>query len=367
MKKFIITEKQSKLLMETMGLPDAMMYFAKEIVDELMDDVFSIYYEYSELEKEQNNSYEDDEDYGYWKEDPWDDLEKEYNFDTNFGEVTVYIEYGEPYGSQASTDYENITINFRPIKNRLDKLHQDAEDLDKEDFIFERGIASDEIRQYLNEIVIHELTHILNGGVMDNDSKWLNYFGNRYIPQEDIREFLALFSQEEMNSRIASAGMKAKEVFNEESVKTLEMYSHYDTFKDVIDDFIIDEKGVYSMEDTLLLRSMETNLSVLKHNELDFKVYKDLLKRKNGKPYSLAYCLFRNDSRLKNNRKLKYLFNVNFNAGAKYVCDFYTKKLEEFKNRIYKVCWGALTSTIKEKQNENGIRNNIQRSSKNTY
>lgn len=337
----IIKQNIQSLIKESMGVPNEAIELSKEIVDAFIKDIWVMQSKALELESANEDDEEDDDSYGYYSYSDWED-EFEYNFIVGEYEISVF--YDSRNGKKAETDGDGeISINFAQIKRLLDKCHERCERL--KELIPNYGenefhsMAENEVKEYLTPVVMHELTHNSDKIGGSHDYIWLKKYHR--LNEGDLREMLYLFCDQELNARVSSAYAIMENLIHE--ILFDYKFQGGTEFYEFVEENVLSEKEFE-------ISSMETYLNLVQR-DLDFsdKGYMKRIKQEKGHPYSLAYDLFLNDSRLRNNKKLAKLFNENYRSGVRYVVNFYNNLLTNFKKRIIRACWYAYTKSLEQK------------------
>lgn len=313
--QIIITESQfSLLLQESLGINKDIINIAKLIINDILESYVNI----DDYEEEIHDSYE------YNMSDLMDDIGISgivYN-----GNAYYYGFYYQISNSKGKFDYDNdaVMINYYGIQNIINKA-VDFYGKNEEDA---KSFIETSLYEYLLPIIIHELTHSLDQ-YGEAQGKWLgNYYkGN----EEDLKDILYVFSENEMNARVGSVGGVVTSMIENTYMNNIPSREEFDNF---VDDIL--------EENDLQVNYMKVLLdTVLKSDLENFQKQEDKNAKINYKKYSLLFDLFRNDERLKTNRKLKQMFNSNSFSAYKYVFDFYDRLLERYirkiKRAIYEV------------------------------
>lgn len=342
MKRIRLTESQYiTLIDESMGVPNGTQETAMCIVNTLIEQLDDITTEINELRSE-DESEEDDDSWGYFVNNSWED-EFSYDFylDADRG-YCIELFYDSNSRKKADTDTDGgITINFAPIQDIIDNCNErfnvNGINANVNEYI------NNEIVNYLYPVILHELTHDRDEGGSNNDHIWLGSYHK--FNEEDLREILYLFSDNEINARVASAAALMDNSMGDLFVDS--EFSNGSEFSEFVNEWVIKDG-----EKELHLRYMTTLVNSI---GLDFNNDKKYISRlqKGETPYSLAYGLFRNDSRLKRNRNLKRLFHQNYVAAREYVVNFYKKKLEQYKKKIIRACWYAYQTKMSKTHENN--------------
>ena len=228
MKRVTINEKTyNKLFNESRGVPNKAIDDAKEIVNSFIENMDEMYDQAVELETMSSSEDEDDE------EDSWfydnNDWEDDFSYDFYCGgwnneyHVEVFFDSNSKLKADTDTDGE-ITINFSPKKRIIDKAvktHQEVGDAMDLSYY-----TKNEVMNYLYPITLHELTHDTDEEGSSNDHIWL---GNHHrLNEEDLREILYVFSDQEMNARISSSYALMERLLEEYLIDPKEL-STYDS------------------------------------------------------------------------------------------------------------------------------------------
>lgn len=328
-----ITESQyNKIFLdESRGVPNDAVEIANNVVDSLVNEIDDIESEIEELK----SSYGEEWDY-HFSYDFFVPSDRDYH-------IELYYDLNDR--KKASTDgYCSIEINYAHIKRIVDRAVSRLKDAKKRISQDTKigGFVSDyvsrEVRGYLYPIILHELTHDEDESDGPNDHIWLGRYDSWH--EEDLRDILYIFSEKEMNARVSSSYAIMEYSMEELFVDKFENGREFESF---VKEYVIDDS-----EDELQCKHMQTLVDLIL---LDFADNKDYIKQF-GKslPYSLSYQLYLNDSRLKNNRNLKRLFNQNYKAAKKFVADFYQGKLDDFKKRIMRTCYYAYQKHLEEQE-----------------
>lgn len=335
MKTIIINEIQKNRLFESQGVPDKAMETAMDIVNSLLDNLDDI--EDGILELQADNA--DDEEY---------DWEDDFSYDFSVSSWKDY--YIDLYASSISREKANtdtngcVEINYYPIHRIINRVRERYAQIEKVDVEAIENTTKQNIIEYLYPVILHELTHDedVDGGSLDY--RWLGSY-NRFN-EEDLRDILYLFADNEMNARISSAAALMELSLKDIVASKDDTFQNGQEFYDYVDMWVMEE-------DELACRNMESLLGVLEREYNDAITYHQERRYINNRkqPYSLSYDLFRNDRRLKNNRKLKVIFNENYKLGVKYVIDFYTKLYERYRKKIRRSCWYAYQKILNKYEN----------------
>lgn len=355
----IITEViNSFIINETAGVNYDILQIAKEMAtDFVQNHLWNIYDNYSSREMDWEIDNNDDEDINT-SDNPWEELEETYWFEINNGKsynIFIFYHYGNEGTLKGQTDGTTIEINFSPIKNLIEsrlEIYQSRFDAKQVEDLINR-----EVYEQIVPIFEHELTHTLDkSGEKErkrkrkNDTRsmlgdtWLTAEPINSIPREDIVYAIYIYSDKEMNARIGSIGTMFQNMLY--IYGNCEEFSHNSQyFQELVNEFL--ETDEYS--DELKINDMKMVLSqISNHSDINAKpqTVKNYLKKSNNRPYSFAYYLFKNDSRLNYNRKIKHLFETNFAYGEKAVWNFYKRLYDNYIKRIYKACYASLSNSI---------------------
>lgn len=323
-KKIFITESQlNMILSESLGVPNDIIEAAKAIVKDITENHLDLEEDYDE---EYCNSFE------------------EYMQDTceDFGIEEVWLNddryyYGFYYGESSSKgqydhDNEAVMINYKNIQNIIDRanIYQSNENLQE--------YIETSLYEYLMPIITHELTHSKDEEG-EAQGKWIGacYKGN----EQDLRDILYHFSENEMNARVGSVGGLVTTFIEQTSFNIIPEREDFDSLLEQI-----------MSDDDLCLRYMELLIDMLNRDAEGFDKTSD---KNNFKKYSLIYDLARNDNRLKNNRILKQLFKNNSYSAYDYVIKFYNKLYDNYRKRIMRAVyyiWQNIVENNKELENE---------------
>lgn len=360
----IITEVINQFIInETAGVNYDILQTAKEMANDFVQNhLWAIYDEYNSREMDWEMDDDDSYDVG---NNPWEDLDETYYFESQQGksfDVKVFYLNSSKGTLKGQTDGESVEINYLPIKNFIESTFENYHD--KFDIKQIEELINREVYEQIAPIFEHELTHTLDKSDekerkrQRKKDKRNNAFGDTWlstepissIPREDIVYAIYIYSNKEMNARIGSIGAMFQNML--EIYGNDEEYLHNSQyFQELVNEFL--ETDEYA--DELKIHDMEMVLSqIANHSDINAKqqIVKNYLKKSNNRPYSFAYYLFRNDSRLNYNRKIKHLFETKFAYGEKAVWNFYKRLYDNYIKRIYKACYASLNNSI---QNSNNI------------
>lgn len=340
--KIIKENVDNFILQEKMGVPNGGMNVAAHIVcqlinelDNIESDLIDLMIDHQDDEDEYDDSWQDEFEYEFYVADDRD--------------YCIELFYDKNSRKKADTDGDGtISINFAPINKIVESCHDAYDRLiqkGKKGFDVVQAIET-RIYSYLYPIILHELTHNEDKEGGKDDHIWLSQH-NRYN-EDYLREILYLFADNELNARIGSSAAIMDDYL--EQVMNKDENISNDEIREIIENAIIND-------DELRISDMESYLNILKMDLRDAKDFhskyrvRDNLRDKQD-PYSLAYDLYRCDSRLKKNRNIKRLFNQNYIAGVKYVYVFYNNLFERYKNKIRRACYYAVQRFKGEYQDE---------------
>lgn len=345
----IITEAIHRfVIMETAGVNYDILQLSKDIASDFIHNhLWEIYDEYQSNETDWNMEHMDDEDEEYYDDNPWNDLDYSYCYEGNNGktyDINVFYNKGDNGHLNGQTDGKSIDINFYPFKDIIEssfeRFHKKAGNKQIEQYI------KQEIYNQLTVTLEHELTHTLDNTTGEIGDTWLSVEPNRSIPREDIVYGIYLYSDKEMNARIGSIGSMVHNILQDLDEETINEYLYNsEYFQSLVENWIL-EDGYCRKE--LKIDDMQMILDqIASHGDINAKgnkVIKDYLKKSNNNPCSFAYYMFKNDSRLKNNRNIKHLFQTNFSYGEKAVYNYFSRLYNIYLKRIYKACYAALSN-----------------------
>lgn len=350
----IITEAIHRFVIsETAGINFSILQVAKEIASDFINNhLWGIYNEYLSNEMDWEADHMDDEEDEYsdandYDGNPWNDLEYSYYYDCNNGEsyhINIFYNKGENGTTNGQTDGNSIDINFYQFKeiieNSQEKFRGKADIKQIDQYI------NTEIYNQLCPIIEHELTHTLDKTTGEIGDTWLSSEPNRSIPREDIVYAIYLYSDKEMNARIGSIGTMVKNLLQDMDEETISQYSHNgEYFQSFVENWLLEDdfcRKELKIDDMQMVLNQIADYGDI--NAKGNRVVKDYLKQSRNNPCSFAYYIFKNDSRLKNNRKIKYLFQTNFSYGEKAVYNFFSRLYDIYIKRIYKACYTALVN-----------------------
>lgn len=334
MKTIIIKEdKYLKLFNESRGVPSQYIEVAKRMARHIIDEHLYDLYEFNEDNEEEINSWDDSDD---------DYIEDSVEVDGKYYEYELY-NMGNYY-KKAETDGEMITINYEPINNILKRIDDKFSNLPNIDYSTKEKYIENTVYNYLYPVLLHEFTHNTSYDELETQGTWANA---HRLNIDDVKEILYLFSENELNSRIASAYALMETALGE-----LLMGGKFENGQEFYD-FI--KENIFN-ENELCLQGMEVYIPLMKHDFVGYSDKEYIKRSKNEKtqPYSLPYYLFKNDTRLKNNRKLNQLFDENYIAACKWVCDFYQNIIDEYKKKIIRTCYQAYQDYLEDKEIDRG-------------
>lgn len=347
----IITEVINRFIInETAGVNYDILQTAKEMANDFVQNhLWNIYDEYNSREMDWEMENMDDESYDA-SNNPWEDLDETYYFESQNGKyfgIKIFYLNGSKGTLKGQTDGESVEINYLPIKNLIESRFENYHN--KFDIKQIEDLINREVYEQITPIFEHELTHTLDKRDNAFGDTWLSTEPINSIPREDIVYAIYIYSDKEMNARIGSIGTMFQNML--EIYGNDEEYSHNSQyFQELVNEFL--ETDEYA--DELKIHDMKMVLSqISNHSDINAKpqTVKDYLKKSNNRPYSFAYYLFKNDSRLNYNRKIKDLFETNFAYGEKAVWNFYKRLYDNYIKRIYKACYASLSNSIENSNN----------------
>ena len=192
-RRIIINESQfKKLVNESLGISDEAVKGAKAIFNEIIENCLDLVTD----EGFEDSDYDDFEEYAqdicddYGIEEAWSDDNEGFYYGFYYVESNSKGKYNK--------DDDVVWINYYGIIRILrlaDRMFSITDAKNKEEY------TKETLYEYLMPILSHELTHrVDNEGVAQG--RWLgNYYkGN----EEDLRNILYIFSENEMNARVGS-------------------------------------------------------------------------------------------------------------------------------------------------------------------
>ena len=357
MKKIIkISESQMNSvfnLVESAGVNDTMFAVADKIARQVsFNDIFEILSDIRLIEN--------------WHEEYDETYNNSVEYDNEIYRYYIYYEPMSENGVRKGGDDGNcVEVNFYEIEgviaeyNEMDRIlsyssmfsfNEDDDEFDAQEYSKTAlegcpGVEYD-IYKKIYPIILHELTHTLNKNSSPIERLFIKPT-NRYT-EEDVRDFMYTFSFDEMNARVSSAAAILNSIIKlEYSKKDLQDAIEYGAenyfFREIMSKVMNNNEIKYHHMDTLV--------KMLESNSLHFPTSREYLQSCMNKPttavYSLAYQLAINEDGLykrKNPRKVLRMYASNPEKFEQKVTDFYRNLLEQYKRRIYKVCWHAFTN-----------------------
>lgn len=334
-KTVIINEEQEKLLYESLGINNQMFKVADVMSKQIaFNSCFEIASDVSLL-----NDWLNDYDTTY--SDSIDVDDAEYNYEIFYDERGSNGVLKGEYGNLVRLNWNFIESLFIEPEERLSSGNYDdaetyyeqlIEDVDESMF---RSMYGYYIYTGIKPVILHELTHSLNSESNPMNRAWLMHDTNS-CNEQDVRTILYLFSPDEMNSRVASAGaimedlLKWKSSGNEkkQGKQNLNQY-----FKQLLNEVL--------KNDELCIRDMKTYISLMLGEHCDSGYIQDCINNKK-RPYSLIFSLAVNDEKLYKNSKYwrtMSLYAKNPTNFEEKVCHFYQNAFENYKSRIARACW----------------------------
>lgn len=358
MKRIIINESQLHLITEANGVSDKMMKVAQAMAGSVVNEA---------LAEILNN--------GSLIEEWLDDYDSEYtNYVEVDGEEYKYIIFydrrtngelrGEWDGDSVRLNYAFIEKAFlygddedgeRRLSQYYDLMNDEEMDSSEcaEDYIRQIQehesveMSKVEIMDVITPVILHELTHGLDNDSNPLDSVWLKYGFNK-IHEEDVRMFKYLFSNSEMNSRVASAASLFKRHI-QWNVSGRFMKNH--TERELFDEVM---KNVLSNKE-LAIGDAQGYIDIIRHNSTDSKESLMNCINTRQKPYSLAYALAINDNGLYGNSNSMHVLQIYASdpqAFVNKVINYYQEKLDRFKQRVYRTCYYIFMNYPRRVDNE---------------
>ena len=301
-----------------------------------------------------------------WHDDYGNTYDNKIEYD---GEIYSYELFYEPSRNggvyHGETDGDSISINFYLIEkivaeyNEMKRIcdgnnyydEEDEDDFDAYEYSKQAlegcvGIEYD-IYKEIQPIVLHELTHTLNKSDDVMGRNWIKNV-NSYN-ESDVRDFMYLFSTSEMNSRIASASaLLINFIKLEISRKDIDYIKNSGS---EIDYFKYELMPKILKHNEIKYEYMQTMVNLLASNAKDFPCSQEYLRGCMLKPvssvYSLPFQLAINEDKLykrSNPRQVLRLYASNPQSFEEKVVLFYKNLLEQYKSRLYKVCWHTYTN-----------------------
>ena len=275
-------------------------------------------------------------DYNSFDDDNWYDLDDTYGFESTQGNIYwINVFYAKHANGtlNGNTNGQTVGLNYfivkQIIENTFQGLHHNFNMIQIKDYI------NREVYEKITPIIEHELTHNLDKTTGEIGDMWLSNEPPHSIDRDDIVYALYVFSEKEMNARIGSIGSMFQNYLELYDVDNILHNSKY--FQGLIEDFMnSDELKINDMQ--MVLSQITNHYDI---NDMPMAV-NDYLKKSRNRPYSFAYYIFKNDSRLKKNRKIRHLFETNFSYGVSAVYNFYKRLYDNYVRRIYKACYASL-------------------------
>lgn len=337
-------------IMESSGVNDAMFKVADLIARQIsFSDIFKILSDTSLIE-----DWHDGYDTTY-------DNEVEYEGET-YNYSVFYDEGGDSGFENGNTDGDTVSVNFYIIErviaeyNEMKRINYTSYDEDEDDdfdaYLYSQEAlygcpgAEYDIYKVVCPVVLHELTHNLDKNGNPMDRLWIKPV-NRYN-EEDVRDYMYIFSTSEMNSRVASAPAilmsiiklehaekDLKDVINSKNPRTKQIFFSQNLMPSVFD------------SPELKINHMGTLVGLLENYNTHFPIsaeyLEDCLK---SKPTTFVNSLFFhlaiNEPKLykrSNARQVLKLYATNPREFELKVIQFYKDLFEQYKKRIYKACW----------------------------
>ena len=338
-RRITITESQLQhILNEGLGINKDIKKIAKRIIDDIYSnhiyDLLQLYKDSDEYDEEETANDEDillySNEYENFIDSFLDELGDNYigRFNSRDYYYVFYYDNTVDHNSYARCiDYGDsvyININYKFIHRIIKKVQELTE---KRDIDYDSSLVA-WLGEYLYPVLTHELTHSLESAT-ETQGTWLRKT-NRFN-EEDVKTILYLFSENEMNARVGSVVGIVDSILSTYDIDDIDN----ETCKGIIDDVMEDdgrqlELGYINTMFSFMERALRDSVGSYENGE---RTYRE---------GNLLYLLFVNDSRLKNNRNLKKMFDSNSVTAYRYVYDFYKKLFDNYKKRIMRAAYYAV-------------------------